>query len=225
MMTKPQASDLFAAVKKGDRTAVERIVESDPALLDSGEDGATPLLTAYYYGKDEIADWLRRKRAPRDLFEAAAAGDAELVREFVRRDPAGINAHAEDGFHPLGLAAFFKRPAAVRALLDAGADPNVASRNPMKVTALHSAVADGGHAEIAKMLLAAGADPNVRQRHGWTPLHGAAHMGDVDLLRLLLEKGADPNAANDDGKSALAIATERGHEAAARFLRERGAKS
>ena len=86
-----------------------------------------------------------------------------------------------------------------------------ASKNPLQVTALHSAVADGGHAEIAKMLVRAGADANARQRHGWTPLHGAADSGDRELVELLLEHGADPDAKHQEGKSALDIAREKGH--------------
>lgn len=219
------ASEVFAAVKKGDHAAVERLIRADPALLDFRENGVTPLLTAYYYGQNEVAERLRALRSPVDIFEAAAAGDAVRVRELIARDPGSVNAYAEDGFQPLGLAAFFKRPDVVRVLLDAGADPNAVSRNAMKVTPLHSAVADDGHGAIARMLLAAGADPNVRQRHGWTPLHGAAQMGDVELLRLLLEKGADASAANDEGKTALVIASERGHRAALELLQQSGARA
>jgi ankyrin repeat protein len=145
MMTRTDASELFAAIKAGDEVAVRRLVEADPGLVNEREDGVTPLLTAYYYRQSDVAEWLRRARAPRDVFEAAAAGDAERVREFVARDQSLANAYAEDGFHPLGLAAFFKRPEAVRFLLAAGADPSAPARNPMKVTALHSAVANGGH--------------------------------------------------------------------------------
>jgi ankyrin repeat protein len=224
MTIRTGAAELFAAIKKGDEAAVRRLAEADPGLLDEREGGVTPLLTAYYYGQSEVAEWLRSTRPPRDVFEAAAAGDAERVRQFVARTPSLANAYAEDGFHPLGLAAFFKRPEAVRVLLEAGADPSAPSRNPMKVTALHSAVADGGHREIAKMLIAAGADPNVKQRHGWNPLHGAAHMNDPEIVRLLLDKGARIDDANDDGKTALALAREAGHEQVAALLTERGAK-
>ncbi len=64
-----------------------------------------------------------------------------------------------------------------------------------------------------EILLAAGADPNARQSGGWTPLHGAAHNGDVASVALLLTAGADPAAVNDEGASVLSLAEERGDAA------------
>ena len=48
-------------------------------------------------------------------------------------------------------------------------------------------------------LLDAGADPNVRQRHGWTPLQGAAQHGDAELVDRLLAAGADPGGRQRRG--------------------------
>jgi ankyrin repeat protein len=220
MMTKAGASDLFAAVKKGDREAVERIAAADPSLLDEREGGATPLLTAYYYGHTDIAEMLRTKRPPGDIFEAATAGDVDRVRDFLRRDPGSADAYAPDGFHPLGLAAFFKRREVVRVLLEAGALPRRASRD-QGFTPLHSAVATDAAAadiEIVRMLLAAGADPNAKSREGGTPLHTAAFIGDRAILDLLLAHGADTGVKTGDGKTPAEIAWSRGHTAIAERL-------
>src|SRR5919197_1292363 len=107
--------EFLAAIKQGERDAVERMLRSDPALLESrDENGTSALLLSYYYGKAEIANSLLSHRPDLDIFEAATVGDARRIRELVEREPSRLNALAGDGFHPLGLAAFFKRPEAVK---------------------------------------------------------------------------------------------------------------
>ena len=54
-----------------------------------------------------------------------------------------MSEYAPDGFTPVALAAFFGQPAAVKALIAAGADVNAAAKNGLKVAALHAAVAGG----------------------------------------------------------------------------------
>ena len=56
-----------------------------------------------------------------NIFEAAATGQTARVRELIAANPALLNAYAPDGFHPLGLAAFFGNKATVEVLLQAGA--------------------------------------------------------------------------------------------------------
>jgi ankyrin repeat protein len=68
------------------------------------------------------------------------------------------------------------------------------------------------------LLLARGADPNVKQAGGWTPLHSAAHQGDVEAVDLLLAHGADPHLRSDDGRDAAAMAAEAKHAALAARL-------
>jgi len=99
-------------------------------------------------------------------------------------------------------------------LLDAGADPNARSANEMQVMPLHSAVA-GGFTDVALMLIERGADVDVRQRHGWTPLHGAAQHDDGSVVDALLAADADATARLDDGSTAADLATAKGHDAIA----------
>lgn len=204
-------SSFVEAIKKGDRATVERQLTADPSLAQSEENGTPVILLAAYHGEPEIAKLLATGKGTLSIFEAAATGDVPRAQELLDADPSLASAYAPDGFHPLGLAAFFHQPAVVELLLARGADVRAPSKNPMQVTALHSAVADGGHAEIAKMLVRAGADVNARQRHGWTPLHGAAESGDRKTVGLLLEHGADLTATHDGGKTALDLAREKGH--------------
>ncbi|HET7699254.1 MAG TPA: ankyrin repeat domain-containing protein [Candidatus Limnocylindria bacterium] len=215
------SEQFLAAVKNGDRETVERMLAADRALARArDESGTSVVLLAHYHNEPAIGALLATARDDLDVFEAAAAGDAGRLQALLASDPALANATAPDGFSPLGLAAFFKREAAARVLLDHGADPSAPSQNAMKVTPLHSAVADGGNTAIAKMLIAAGADVNATQRHGWTPLHGAASTGDVEVVRLLLARGADPHATHDGGLTALDLARENDHSEAAALLHD-----
>jgi uncharacterized protein len=214
MTTAGRAGELFAAVKRGDRATVERLAVADSSLLDEREGGVTPLLLAYYHGKTEIAELLGRRRPPRDIFEAATAGDLRRVREFVGHDRSLSNEISPDGYSPLGLAAFFKRRMVVAYLLERGADPRAASRE-QGFTPLHSAVAtDAGasDAEIVRLLLEAGGDPNARSRQGNTPVHTAAYTGDRAVLELLLGHGADVEIRGSDGKTPGEVARERGNQ-------------
>jgi ankyrin repeat protein len=127
------------------------------------------------------------------VFEAAAVGWTDRVRELLDQDPALANAWAEDGFQPLGLASFFGHVEAARLLVERGAEVNSASRNEMKVMPLHSAAATGdpdARYELATLLLEAGADPNARQQDDYTPLMAAGQRGDERLRELLLAHGA-----------------------------------
>ena len=64
----------------------------------------------------------------------------------------------------------------------------------------------------------AGADVRAVQRHGYTPLHGAAQNGATVTVDRLLAAGADPTARTDDGRTPADLAQGAGHvELAARL--------
>lgn len=215
-----QQDDFFNAIKNGSRAVIEEMLAQEPQLAGARENGGmSAVLTAIYYQQPEIAGLLIERGAPLDLFEASAAGQVEVVREILKTAPAGsVNAWATDGFQPLGLASFFGHTALVELLLDSGAEVGSASRNPLNVQPINSAVA-GQHLEITRLLLAHGADPNARQGENITPLHAAAQNGQIEMIQLLLDHGADPRALDGNGKTAYDYAVEASHPQAAELVK------
>ncbi len=180
------------------------------------QDPQSPILTALYHNQREEARRLADATAL-TIWEAAAMGRDERVRELLDGDPSLAMAWSVDGYPPVGLAAFFAGASTVRLLLDRGADVGAAARNAMKVQAIHAAVGSR-NADSVALLLERGADVNARQQVGYTPLMGAAAAGRADIVELLLEKGADRALVSDDGKTAADVAREHGHAALAERL-------
>jgi uncharacterized protein len=154
---------------------------------------ASELLLALYRGDSAAVEQILATDPELDVFEAAAAGRAERLRELADDNPSLVNEWAADGFQPLGLASFFGHVEAARVLLERGAEVNSPSRNTFKVMPLHSAAATTdaeARYEIAKLLLEHGADPNARQQDDFTPLQAADQHGDTRLRELLVRHGA-----------------------------------
>lgn len=215
----PQQQEFFDAIKNGQQKTVEEMLAQEPGLASAvDQDGMSAVLTAAYYQEPEIVHLLIQNGAALNLFEASAAGQVDAVREILDAAPEQVNAWAPDGFQPLGLACFFGHTALVELLLDRGADVASASRNPLNVQPINSAVA-GQHIEITRLLLEHGADANARQGEQVTPLHAAAQNGQIEMIQLLLEHGADPRAGDGNGKPAYLYAVEAGHPQAAQLIK------
>jgi ankyrin repeat protein len=202
---------LKAAVETGDETALEQLIREEPGVLDGHDGELSPVMLAAYHGRPTLGSMMLAVRGPAGLFEAAALGLDDRVKELVGWDPRAVVARSPDGFTALHLAAYFGHANVVRRLLEEGVDPEPVADNPTEVRPLHSAVA-GGSVEVVELLLEAGADVEVRQQGGFTPLMGAAAAGSEALVRRLLEAGADAAACADDGKTVLDLASEAGHE-------------
>ena len=213
------STSFFEAIKQGNRQGVERQLNADPGLIHAREDGLSPIMVAAYHGQAALASFLADKTVALTIFEAAAAGKINNILRLLARDPQLVNAYAEDGFQPLGLAAYFGHLESAEYLVKAGAPVNSASRNGLKATPLQSATS-AGHVKIVEMLLKNRADPNAQEQGGYTPLHAAAQNGDLAMIRALLYGGADLTLRSEDGKTPLDLALKAGHGEAAKLLQE-----
>jgi ankyrin repeat protein len=220
--------DFLSAVTAGDTAEMERLLAEDPSLAEAHDSqGVSAVLLAAYHGQAAARDLLAGRKVILDVFEAAAVGDCGRLASLVDAKPGTARAISPDGFPVVALAAFFGRLTAVELLLAAGADPNVAAANPMRVTALHAAVAQRDPVvslALVRLLLAHGARVNVTQRGGWTPLHATAAHGPTEQVRLLLAHGADARAMTVDGQSALDLAEAAGRAENAALLRAASAE-
>lgn len=203
-------TEFFEAIAAGDVDHVRAALAGDPSLAGSANDsGVSAVLMALYCQKRDVADAILEAGAPLNIWEAAATGRTDRVRELLAEDRSLVTAYAPDGFYPLGLAVFFGHPDTAHVLVDHGADINQAARNAMLVTPLHAAAA-AGQTDFACDLLELGAEPNVRQAAGFTPLHEAARQGNFTLVDRLIAHGADVDDAADDGRKPLTFAQESG---------------
>eukprot|EP01046_Picozoa_sp_COSAG06_P027021 COSAG06_NODE_2361_length_7004_cov_49.479218_5_plen_388_part_00 len=143
-------------------------------------------------------------------FEAAAAVAQE--KEMKQEQEMRMRDAAEEG-----------DAAAVRACLEAGADPNAPDPEWNGATAMHCAAAGGKSVEVLEVLHGAGAEVDKTAEDGVTPLMVAAvNSASGAVVRWLLEQGADwrLQATSGDyaGETALGIAKRRSQVEAASVL-------
>jgi len=177
----------------------------------------SPLMLSCYYKKPQVTEFLLKYLEEINLFEAAASGKFDAVAHLVYTHPDAIDAFAEDGFTPLGLACYFGQSEVARYLVLKGADVNQPSNNGFNVYPIHSAAA-GNYTDIVRMLIDNGAQVNVKQQAGATPIHSAAQNGNLEMLILLLEHGAEVNTRMEGGKLAADLAREKGFDEIAEIL-------
>jgi uncharacterized protein len=146
----------------------------------------------------------------RFLISFVLAASIGLAVGAATRDPALVEA-AKAGDH-----------AAVRALLQKGADVNAAE--PDGTTALHwASYADD--VDLADLLIRAGARVNAANDLGATPLWTAGLNASTAMVRRLLEAGANPNASLLAGETALMVAARSGSPEVVELLLASGANA
>jgi hypothetical protein len=121
-----------------------------------------------------------------------------------------------NGATPVALAAEVNNLEAIKALVDAGADPLVATETGTTPLMLASgAGTDVQRArsleerataiQTAKYLVDHGADVNAAGQFGWTALHSASYQGLNDVVAFLASKGAKLDAMDGLGQTPLSI--------------------
>ncbi len=180
------------------------------------------------FERDYARVWKFKEPALRPIAEAIRAGAGAVLTRLLggKPPPAGLDRAGHDvlGY---ALAAFRDRKGSldcVRALLEAGCDPNTA-RMPDGLAPIHFMIVDitPGGREAVLVLLEHGADPNaVDPITGDTPIRVSGDS--LDLVRVLVEAGADVERIQSNGVTALVDFVARRHWESARFLVERGAR-
>ncbi len=204
--------DLIAAIKRRDVSALKLLLDRKPALAGArAASGETPAIVAIYWRSAESLELLLAHGARLDVFEAAAAGRLERVRELVAARPELLAARAPDGWTALHLAAHFRHLPIIELLLRSGADVNARSENSHANTALHAAAAGNADRALVQRLIEAGVEVDAKQGGGYTGLHEAASIGRADLVALL-EAGASAESRTDEGRTPAERARANAHE-------------
>lgn len=219
-----QARALETAVKAGDQTAVQTILQTSPRLVNAlDQNGRSLVLTAVYHKQPEIAQTLVKAGAELSIFSAAATGNLEKVQAHLQDWDGWLHEYHSDGFTALQLACFFGHPDVALYLIEQGADVKAAARNDFKITPAHAAAANGS-ITVLRALLEKGADVNARQQGGFTILHEAARANNLAMITACLEFGADTQITDDNGQTPQATALANGNQEAADLLNVSGNK-
>lgn len=222
-------SVLHWIVRQGD-AATARLLLAAGARADAiNRYGVSPLALAARHGYPELVGALLDAGAGVRAAEAglpegqtllmlsARAGDVASIKRFLAAGSAPNARETRTGTTAVVWAAVANRPAAVRALADAGADLDIQS----KVTA---------YPHTQNGVLLTGLEPGISYvgqtvlpRGGWSALMYAAREGAVDAAQALLDAGANTNLIDPESTPALTLAIINGHFDVARLLIERGA--
>ncbi len=215
---------LILASRLGQQDVVAYLLENgaDPSKPNPHDD--TPLGVAAEQGHADIVALLLAKKVQADegrLSTPAFTGSALVGMKTDERNT------------PLIKAALGGHEAAARALLEAGADPNI--RGFAGKTALFWA-AERGHAALVTLLLQHEATPNIKTNAGLTPLMEAAKSGRLSLVQELISHEADLDAREGGdvlpgtldvsagtGMTALMFAAVGGHANVVQVLLDAGA--
>ena len=140
------------------------------------------------------------------LMDAVRSANAAETKSLLKQDGLDPNfLDEETGDTALGTAASLGHLAIVRALLDAGADPNFKRAASLPLVE----AAGKGHAEVVRALLGSGAKIDARDEGGVTALIAAAAGGHSRAVALLLKAGASAKRRDRKGSTAILAATDR----------------
>jgi ankyrin repeat protein len=227
---------LHEAARKGDKAKVAELLQQGAKVNAKNARGCTPLFIAADNGDtatvQELLDhganptegaFLKHGNTP--LHVAAQNGFNEVI-ELLLAKSTNANLRNSAGQTPLMLAAWARHPQTVTLLIKHGARPGAVDHHGW--TALHTPwdakPADADYTSVMEILIVNQAPVNAVAGVplGYTPLMGAAMVGDKETVELLLDHGAKVNSADSEGQTAYSIAEHQKYFDVLATLSERG---
>ncbi|KAK6304464.1 hypothetical protein J4Q44_G00250500 [Coregonus suidteri] len=185
------------AIQRGDAQAVKELSVAAPlSLMKENKEGWIP------------------------LHEAAHCGQAECIKALLKAQPGSVDKRTLQEQTALILSVSSQRLSCVQCLLQAGADPDISSKN--KETPLYKAC-EWENVDMVSLILSYGATVNQRCNRGWTALHEAVCRDNVEICEMLVRAGATINPPNTYSITALIVAAQQGCVEAMRYLIRKGA--
>jgi len=229
-------SPLHQAVVKGDKNKVATLLQQGAKIDGKDMRGRTPLFIAAENGDaDTVKELLDHganptkgalfKHGNTPLHVAAQMGFDKVIELLLSKSTNADLRNSADQT-PLMLAAWARHPQTVTLLIKNGANPSAYDRYGW--SALHTPwdakPADANYTSVMEILIANKARVNVSAGipFGYTPLMGAAMVGDKETVELLLDSGARVNDSDEHGQTALSIAEQQHYPDVVATLTEHG---
>uniref|UniRef100_A0A8C4P0E1 Ankyrin 2a, neuronal n=1 Tax=Dicentrarchus labrax TaxID=13489 RepID=A0A8C4P0E1_DICLA len=222
---------LHLAAKEGHKDLVEELLERGAPVDSSTKKGNTALHIASLAGQKEVVRLLVKRGADVNsqsqngftpLYMAAQESHLEVVR-YLLENEGNQSIATEDGFTPLAIALQQGHNPVVSLLLEHD------TKGKVRLPALHIA-ARKDDTKSAALLLQNDHNADVQSKmmvnrtteSGFTPLHIAAHYGNVNVSTLLLNRGAAVDFTARNGITPLHVASKRGNTNMVALLLDRG---
>ncbi|XP_054863968.1 ankyrin-2b isoform X25 [Amphiprion ocellaris] len=236
---------LHLAAKEGHVDLVQELLERGAAVDSATKKGNTALHISSLAGQAEVVKILVKRGADINaqsqngftpLYMAAQENHLDVVR-YLLENGGNQSTATEDGFTPLAIALQQGHNQVVSILLEND------TKGKVRLPALHIA-ARKDDTKSAALLLQNDHNADVQSKHcplhgvchclqmmvnrttesGFTPLHIAAHYGNVNVATLLLNRGAAVDFTARNGITPLHVASKRGNTNMVRLLLDRGSQ-